>query len=125
VNDTQGHAAGDAVLCAVAMVLGGVRGEDSAFRLGGDEFAVLLVGATTDEAGRVMTRLARDVERDAGSRGVSMSWGVAALPGVEPELLVERADAALYESKRRGAAVSWRAAAKGNGHWERRVSQPG
>ena len=51
INDTYGHAAGDAVLAEVANLLeGSVRGTDYVARLGGDEFVVLLVNSSREQA---------------------------------------------------------------------------
>jgi two-component system cell cycle response regulator len=108
VNDGHGHAAGDAVLRAVACHLtAGLREEDLAARWGGEEF-LLLLPETTD-AGVVCERLrasiaARPVELDGG-RGVAVtaSFGWAAWTGEESgEALVARADAALYVAKDAG-----------------------
>jgi len=99
VNDTLGHAAGDARLQAVGVALRTTtRREDTAYRLGGDEFAVLLPGASTDQARRVMARVG---EAAAPAR---FSFGIAACPadGTAIDALVRAADARLY---RRRAAV--------------------
>ncbi|HEV7861322.1 MAG TPA: GGDEF domain-containing protein, partial [Acidimicrobiia bacterium] len=76
INDTLGHAVGDARLQAMAAALrGSTRREDTAYRLGGDEFAVLLPEASPDQAERVMTRVA------AAAAPARFSWGVASCPG--------------------------------------------
>jgi diguanylate cyclase (GGDEF)-like protein len=101
VNDRQGHAMGDAVLCAIAAILTRLRGSDQAFRFGGDEFAVIFSGANEAGAGTAMRRAQTAVEGDPACRGVGLSWGVAQLSGDDADTLVARADAALYEAKRR------------------------
>ena len=101
VNDTYGHATGDEVLRTVADHLSQMRGEDGAYRLGGDEFAVVLIEASAAGAAAAMERLAVTISADPRCRGVGVSWGVAsALPGDGPEVMLARADLALYESKR-------------------------
>jgi two-component system cell cycle response regulator len=108
VNDLHGHAAGDAVLRAVALRLaGGLRDEDTAARWGGEEFLLLLPDAA--EAGMVAERLraavAADPVRidDTLSIPVTASFGWAAWTASEsPETLVARADAALYAAKNGG-----------------------
>jgi diguanylate cyclase (GGDEF)-like protein len=110
INDTHGHPAGDRALCAVADTLrAGLRGTDGAFRLGGDEFALILPETTRDEAGEVVRRLYfrfRDTAPEPFT-DLQMSAGLATLPadGVDAEALIRHADAALYEYKRRRAAL--------------------
>jgi diguanylate cyclase (GGDEF)-like protein len=111
INDTHGHPAGDAALCAVAETLrAGLRANDGAFRLGGDEFALLLPETTHEEAADVVRRLYARFQADAPEpfTDLTMSAGLATLPadGLDAEALIRRADAALYEHKRRRPAAS-------------------
>jgi diguanylate cyclase (GGDEF)-like protein len=107
VNDRHGHAAGDAVLKAVAAaLLIAVRASDMVARIGGDEFAVLLwnlspAAATTKALALERAITAATVTWDGGSLSVGASAGVAAL-GPDQDLggLVARADAAMYARKR-------------------------
>jgi diguanylate cyclase (GGDEF)-like protein len=95
VNDSEGHAAGDACLREVARALRcSIRGEDSAYRIGGDEFAALLPEATAEQAEIVMGRV-------ASSSSVPFTWGVASCPddGAALEGLLETADARLYQRR--------------------------
>jgi len=105
VNDSQGHAAGDAVLRAVgATIRDSVRGSvgDEGFRFGGDEFAVLLPGAGT-EACLVVAQRLRDRFAQEERKGTSMSIGVAGFASPESgAALMARADAALYRAKEQG-----------------------
>ncbi|MBK5958611.1 hypothetical protein CCR97_10375 [Rhodoplanes elegans] len=107
VNDTHGHAAGDAVLQAVAALLQGhVRASDLVARLGGDEFAVLLWNLSDHDAEtkaavlEAMIAAARVPWRE-GEIAVGASAGSAALtdPDAAAEALA-RADAAMYARKR-------------------------
>jgi two-component system, cell cycle response regulator len=108
VNDLHGHAAGDAVLRAVAARLAaGLREEDLAARWGGEEFLLLLPDA--DDATTVCERVrvaisGQPVRLDDGTLiAVSASFGWAAWTGDETaEGLVGRADVALYEAKTGG-----------------------
>lgn len=115
VNDRHGHAAGDAVLKAVAAALiGHVRGSDVVGRLGGDEFVVLLWNAGEQQAGSK----AQTLECTIGSLvaihagktvSVGASAGVAAVRADDdPAGALERADAAMYARKaeKRALAVS-------------------
>lgn len=109
-NDTHGHAAGDAVLCAVAQRLRKVvRASDTPARLGGDEFVVLLpILATTDDAlavGRkVLAAVAQPVEFGGQQLAVSASIGVTQFRNAElsAQDLMGRADAAMYSAKASG-----------------------
>lgn len=111
VNDTLGHAAGDAVLSAVGRILRTmVRKGDTAARIGGDEFLLLLpacpdVVSLTAVARRLLTRLRRPIDFDGqpcrigGSIGLVLS---ADYDPPDPERMIADADAALYASKRAG-----------------------
>ena len=109
VNDTYGHAAGDAVLREIAArAATAVRAGDFVARIGGEEFAVLL--QATDLAGarelaeRVRSAVgAAPFPTGAGPLAVTASLGCAVLsPEESPEALVARADARLYDAKRGG-----------------------
>jgi diguanylate cyclase (GGDEF)-like protein len=104
VNDAGGHAAGDAMLKAVAMALGGaVRETDTVARLGGDEFAVLADTSVSSSGEMLAERLRTAVAQVGGVRGVTASVGVAEVePGDDVGDLMHRADAAMYRSKTAG-----------------------
>ncbi len=104
VNDTLGHEAGDLALRLLADALRTGLRRDDAYRLGGDEFAIVLPGASAPDAQGVVERLQDAVA--VAARGpvelIQASFGVAAYePGESPDRLVARADAVLYQSKRR------------------------
>lgn len=116
INDTYGHLAGDAVLAAVGMRLrSSLRCSDIICRYGGDEFLMLLP-ETSGSAALVVAEWVRqhvrNVKPPPGCETVTVtaSIGVAAIPpvplkGADPvslRALIERADAALYEAKRKG-----------------------
>jgi diguanylate cyclase (GGDEF)-like protein len=112
VNDTYGHPIGDEVLRRVAKVLQDVpRKIDVPARYGGEEFAVLLPGTDARAAAKLADDLRAEVEREPARLPpsqaplhVTLSLGVAALPeDADNELrLLEAADRALYDAKRRG-----------------------
>lgn len=111
INDLHGHPAGDRALQAVARQLQGAsRRIDVAARYAGDEFIVLLPGAGAEQAVLFAQRLRGAVGAialPAPGGGVirpTVSVGVAVYPdhGLRPEELIQAADQALYESKRRG-----------------------
>ena len=110
VNDAHGHAAGDRLLQAVARRLGSlVRPTDAVARMGGDEFAVLLsdIGATAHceaVAEKVVAALLAPFDVDGLRLEIGASVGVALGVGAEGdwEVLIRRADAALYRAKAAG-----------------------
>jgi len=112
INDRHGHAAGDAVLKAVADRLAGhVRGSDVVGRLGGDEFAVLLEQADQAAAEAKAETLARLVAAEpvhAGTRlDVRLSWGARQIdPASDAETVIAKADAAMFAMKRARASAA-------------------
>lgn len=108
VNDRLGHAAGDAVLVAVADRLrASVRDGDYVCRLGGDEFVILLPNITDGEAADVARRIIARVSEPfelASTAHVGASIGLASAPrdGTTADELLSAADRAMYEAKRRG-----------------------
>ncbi|MBB5373310.1 putative bifunctional diguanylate cyclase/phosphodiesterase [Acidocella aromatica] len=109
VNDTLGHATGDALLVAVAERLRGcIREFDMATRLGGDEFATILVTDKPEEAlavaRRIIERMTRPFQFDGQIVKVGISIGVAMAPrdGKTPTKLMKNADLALYRAKEEG-----------------------
>ena len=98
VNDTHGHAAGDALLrWVVDRAESVLRPVDSVGRLGGDEFAVVVPGADSGEAMDVADRL-----RSALAERVPVSTGTASFPAeaADRDALHRRADRELYANKR-------------------------
>ncbi len=110
VNDTHGHAAGDAVLRAFGALLAGVvRETDRIGRVGGEEFAWCMPGTPLSEAQRAAERLRSalsdlEVELPSGEvLAVTMSIGLAEYQlGDTVAGLMARADQALYRAKHRG-----------------------
>ena len=110
INDSAGHAAGDAVLVHVASVLSSrFRSTDVVARLGGDEFAVLLSAIGVDEARAAADDLLSEIRNTPASYGgrpfrISASIGVAAFESDDAtagEVLVN-ADPAMYAAKTAG-----------------------
>ncbi|MEP9397586.1 EAL domain-containing protein [Mesorhizobium sp. KR2-14] len=107
VNDTLGHAAGDALLVEITGRLRKLlRGSDLIARLGGDEFAVLLPGAASREAvcglaGRLLDEIAAIRTVQGSQVSVTASVGAALSPqdATDTESLLKCADLALYRAK--------------------------
>lgn len=108
VNDTCGHAAGDAILKKVAKLLtAAFRNIDYVCRIGGDEFAIIMVDMTTDLSYTItdkMTEVNRQLAiSENGEPPVSLSVGVAFTDRKDPtESLFKDADSALYYTKEHG-----------------------
>jgi diguanylate cyclase (GGDEF)-like protein len=102
INDSFGHAAGDAALRSIARALDGqVHERDLLARLGGDEFAVLLPEVTETAARETATRMVLAV-RDIPNCPATLSIGIAVGHTTDLPHLLEQADAAMYRAKRRG-----------------------
>jgi diguanylate cyclase (GGDEF)-like protein len=105
VNDHFGHAVGDSVLLEVADGLRAHgRGADLVARYGGEEFIVLLPDSDVDDATAAAERVRTAIAESMTTTRVTMSAGVAQFPehGRTADDLIQAADAAMYEAKRRG-----------------------
>ena len=110
VNDTYGHAAGDIVLEEVARIIKScTRNVDTAARYGGEEFVVMFNNTTPSAAMTIAERIRKLVEDkvilyDGQNIEVTISIGVSSynFDNESAKSIVERADNALYESKRNG-----------------------
>src|SRR5580704_5853021 len=113
VNDTLGHAVGDRLLRLVAHRLThSIRPGDLVARLGGDEFAVLLpavkeVAAAREVAARLRAAVAEPIRLEGMSFVIEVSIGIAMYPddATGGELLMQRADVAMYLAKQRRSGV--------------------
>jgi diguanylate cyclase len=107
INDTLGHHVGDGLLRQLGPRLHkAIRKDDTIARLGGDEFAVIIDGATEERAIEYAHRILAAVDEpflleDVPVR-ISASVGIALFPdhATEPNGLLQRADVAMYRSKR-------------------------
>jgi diguanylate cyclase (GGDEF)-like protein len=108
VNDRHGHAIGDRTLAGFARHLAGNLERDEVVgRFGGEEFAVLLPGSDGAQAFARIEAMRADLANlriaDMPELAVRASFGIAQhLPGEALDSLIERADEALYRSKREG-----------------------
>jgi diguanylate cyclase (GGDEF)-like protein len=110
INDTYGHPVGDLVLKRIARLLKAeARRTDVVARYGGEEFVVILDETGADGAEQVAERVRQRIEAELiqgefGRVKVTVSLGLATWPAhaETQDLLLERADQALYEAKRKG-----------------------
>jgi diguanylate cyclase len=109
LNDTFGHAAGDAALKhLVRVVKDELRSMDAIARFGGEEFLILLPETDVESAAQTMTRLQRELTRqfflhENEKLLITFSAGVALRkPNEDQATLVKRADAAMYIAKKTG-----------------------
>lgn len=110
INDSYGHQCGDFILKSISLSLGAaIRRTDILARYGGEEFACLLPETDIDGAAHLAEILRKKIESDGYSFQnspvkVTISLGVAELSEdmESPDVLVRKADEALYEAKRAG-----------------------
>lgn len=111
INDTHGHAAGDAALRHVAEVIAdNIRKSDILGRLGGDEFGVILPKAdhsAADKKARALAKLlaAKPFVWQHQQRALTVACGVHSLvKNEDPEVAIAHADKAMYAAKRTSRA---------------------
>jgi diguanylate cyclase (GGDEF)-like protein/PAS domain S-box-containing protein len=115
VNDTMGHAAGDALLKEFANRLTGVvRKGDTVARLGGDEFAIIQPGPIEADGGagiarRINEALLTPFDIEGCKVAVAASIGIAQAPehGTDPDDLIRKADLALYHAKQNNCDANY------------------
>jgi diguanylate cyclase (GGDEF)-like protein len=113
INDTLGHATGDALLKAVGDRLKScVREGDTVARLGGDEFSIVQVAsdqpvAATALATRIIAAVGTPFDLGNHQLSIATSIGVAVSPadGESPDQLLKNADLALYRAKNEGRGI--------------------
>ena len=116
INDTYGHAAGDAVLCAVSQRIGAVPEIDTFGRMGGDEFALLISGErrypeVRSALDRLCLALCQPIKVHDLKLAVKVSVGLHRCRSTDLNECLERADTALYKAKddRRGGVARFTA----------------
>ena len=110
INDSYGHAFGDALLCTIAARLEVVvRESDTTARLGGDEFVILLPGMARSEdaaqvASKVLDAFKVPFSQDGRDLHLTASIGISVFPqdGDSCDLLLQHADVAMYRAKANG-----------------------
>jgi diguanylate cyclase (GGDEF)-like protein len=130
VNDAYGHAVGDQTLIEFAQRVSVIMRAGAVFtRIGGDEFAVILpdidsLDDPTSLARRIVGAVAEPFSIGQISTSVGVGVGIAIAPSdaIDPELLVQRADRALYRAKSEGRSCIRFFEADMDAHVERRIA---
>ncbi|RVD36752.1 EAL domain-containing protein, partial [Mesorhizobium sp. M4B.F.Ca.ET.019.03.1.1] len=107
INDTLGHAAGDAMLMHASKVIKANAGTaDFVARIGGDEFVVVAHGDGDDKLAELASRIIEEMRQPVTYQGhqcrFGVSIGIAANDGVDARQLLVNADLALYRAKSHG-----------------------
>jgi diguanylate cyclase (GGDEF)-like protein len=110
INDTRGHAVGDKLLQKVAMRLSdSVREKDCVARIGGDEFVIFAEDTTYEEvtsiSQNIISKMSEGFNIDGDHIHISPSIGISLYPDddIEPTILVNNADIAMYYVKGKGS----------------------
>jgi diguanylate cyclase (GGDEF)-like protein len=111
VNDTVGHARGDALLVAVASTLrAGTRSFDQVARLGGDEFGLLLPETGATEVGPILARLRAELDAAMRHDGLPVGFSIGVVtyltPPADVSEMIHRADALMYAAKAGGKGTT-------------------
>jgi diguanylate cyclase (GGDEF)-like protein len=130
INDAYGHAVGDQALIEFAQRISAIMREGAVFvRIGGDEFAVIVpniksLDDLTALARRIVTAVAEPILIGQISTSVGVGIGIAIAPsdGMNPEIMVQRADRALYRAKAEGRSCIRFFEPDMDAHVERRVA---
>ena len=130
INDAYGHAVGDQALIEFAQRISAVMRAGAVFvRIGGDEFAVIVpniksLDDLTALARRIVTAVAEPILIGQISTSVGVGIGIAIAPsdGMIPEIMVQRADRALYRAKAEGRSCIRFFEPDMDAHVERRVA---
>ena len=130
INDAYGHAAGDQALIEFAQRISAIMRAGAVFiRVGGDEFAVIVpnivsLDGPTALARRIVAAVAEPflIGHISASVGVGIGIAVAPSDGMDPEVLVQRADRALYRAKAEGRSCIHFFEPGMDAHVERRVA---
>lgn len=109
INDTYGHVVGDKILIFIANLLRNtLRDGDKVFRYGGEEFVIILNRITAEKCEEIAERILHTISTNTllykgESVNVTISIGATKyIDGDTPESLIDRADKALYNSKKQG-----------------------
>jgi diguanylate cyclase (GGDEF)-like protein len=130
INDAYGHAVGDQALIEFAQRISAIMRAGAVFvRIGGDEFAVIVpniksLDDLTALARRIVTAVAEPILIGQISTSVGVGIGIAIAPsdGMNPEIMVQRADRALYRAKAEGRSCIRFFEPDMDAHVERRVA---
>jgi len=102
VNDTQGHAAGDAYICDASRLICDLYKHSPVYRIGGDEFVVFLQGEDYEQRGELLESLDSRMNENAKAGGVVVAAGMAEYEPDDRQIhdVFSRADKRMYERKK-------------------------
>jgi sigma-B regulation protein RsbU (phosphoserine phosphatase) len=100
INDTEGHAKGDAAIRMVCGILSDTYQDSPVYRVGGDEFVVIIAGESCDRAEELAGRFTRNIAQSGGGISAAIGYALHA-EGESAEDVFRRADSTMYENKRR------------------------
>jgi len=126
INDTLGHSIGDEVLKVTGLrMLEGLRDSDTISRIGGDEFAFILMNVNSALAEKLAKKIIQLIQPILNINNhalkVSASIGISIYPtdGSDPDLLMRRADVAMYNAKHNNLQISLYHCDMDNDHYEK------
>lgn len=114
INDTYGHTGGDQVLVAFAMCLKSFcTKNDFVARMGGEEFVIIITNTEHQDVGKRVEKLRKKIDEklrvgiDGKNIGITASFGIAMLEDSSdtPDVLIDRADEAMYKAKDSGRNI--------------------
>lgn len=97
VNDTQGHEAGDRLICQAAQLLDNLTAAGRAFRMGGDEFLLLLVNQKEAEVRRMLQELQKRCQ--ANGMSIALGCSVRKTPVDDIDAVLSEVDRKMYDDK--------------------------
>lgn len=97
VNDTQGHEAGDQLICKAAQIMVDMTKEGRAFRMGGDEFLLIVAGRNEKQAAQIVKNLRERYQENGMS--MALGYSVQTTPIENIDAVISEVDRKMYDNK--------------------------